>query len=250
MVHIQIISDLHIEQLIDDFIDPLNFFTPNADLLIMAGDIGSIYRYNQLYHFLEKVANMFTYVLYVPGNWEYYMLPNYTPLTINELNNRLNSLSVIKNLYILNTSSIIIDNVCFVGCTLWSDLKISLPHYIVKIFKMNTSFYSYKHSKDKNFITDMTNYCKENNIKMVVITHHCPSYETLQKWKKKDKFTSLYASNLDYMLDKNLIDTWICGHVHINFDFYSEKGTRVISNQRGKPKDKITDYNKNLTIQV
>ena len=33
MVHIQIISDLHIEQLIDDFIDPLNFFTPNADLL-------------------------------------------------------------------------------------------------------------------------------------------------------------------------------------------------------------------------
>ena len=45
-------------------------------------------------------------------------------------------------------------------------ILVGVEIYIVKIFKMNTSFYSYKHSKDKNFITDMTNYCKENNIKM------------------------------------------------------------------------------------
>ena len=90
MVTIQIVSDIHIEQMSSDNINPQDFIKPVADILVMAGDIGSLYRYKQLYHFLEQTCKLFKYVLYVPGNWEYYMLPNYLPLNFNELTNRLN----------------------------------------------------------------------------------------------------------------------------------------------------------------
>ena len=61
-------------------------------------------------------------------------------------------------------------------------------------------------------------------------------------------FQSLYATDLEYLLDKNKVHTWICGHVHKNFDFVSEKGTRVLGNQKGKPKDRIRDYNREFVI--
>ena len=70
---------------------------------------------------------------------------------------------------------------------------------------------------------------------------------------KRDKYISLYTSDLDYLLDTNKINTWICGHIHSNFDFIhnqKQNGTRIVGNQKGKPKDKITDYLKNFVIKI
>ena len=44
MTSIQIASDLHIEFKNDDVPDPLNYITPTANILILAGDIGSLYK--------------------------------------------------------------------------------------------------------------------------------------------------------------------------------------------------------------
>ena len=69
--------------------------------------------------------------------------------------------------------------------------------------------------------------------------------------KKRDKYISLYTSNLDYLLETNKIHTWICGHIHTNFDYkHNQVGTRVVGNQKGKPKDKIIDYLKNFVMQI
>jgi hypothetical protein len=57
-------------------------------------------------------------------------------------------------------------------------------------------------------------------------------------------------SDLDYLLNFNKINTWICGHVHKNFDFISDEGTRIIGNQKGKPKDKIIDFIKNCIVKI
>ena len=85
---------------------------------------------------------------------------------------------------------------------------------------------------------------------MVVVTHYCPTYKVLNDFKKLDKYSSLYTNNLDYLLDSNNINTWICGHIHKNFDFYTEKGTRVVGNQLGKPKDNIMDYSKEFVVKI
>ena len=56
MTSIQISSDLHIECVNDDNIDPLQYITPSADILILAGDIGSLYKIKQLKNFIKQLS--------------------------------------------------------------------------------------------------------------------------------------------------------------------------------------------------
>lgn len=251
MVKFQIISDLHIEYNNDKIPDPLSLVKPCADILILAGDIGSLYKYEQLKIFISRLSEYFKLLLYIPGNHEYYTQKNYNKLYFNNLNERLNMLEKdIENLYILNTNSIQIEDVCIVGCTLWSNAETTIPKFIVRIYGMNNYMYSYKYNTDLNYIKKMIKYCSEKNLKLLVVTHHCPSYSLLKDVKKKDKYVSLYASNLDYLLDKNNVHTWISGHIHHNFDTFSKDGTRLVSNQRGKPKDNIKNYKKDFFIEI
>ena len=251
MTKFQIVSDLHIEYKNNNVPDPLDLITPSAEILILAGDIGSFYKINQLYEFLDKICKYFKYVLYVPGNQEYYTFDDYKPMSMSFLINRLYEIeNSIHNLYVLNKSSIIIDNVCIVGCTLWSKPDIKLPKYIVRIHGINNDIYEKKHEEDVKYIEKMCNYAKNNNLKLLVVTHYCPTYRVLDGYFKKDKFSSLYTTNLEYLLSISKIHTWICGHVHNNFDFISNDGTRVVGNQKGKPKDKIDNFSKNFTIKI
>jgi hypothetical protein len=52
------------------------------------------------------------------------------------------------------------------------------------------------------------------------------------------------------MLKKENINTWICGHIHQNFDFITHGGTRLVGNQYGKPRDNVTDYDKEFSISL
>ena len=256
MLEYQIVSDLHIEYRNNEIPDPLTLITPESDILILAGDIGSLYKINQLQGFLEKLCVYFKTVLYVPGNHEFYMVPDdtYEPLSIEELYSKLTSLeNNISNLYILNQSSVIINNICISGCTLWSKPEIKLPKFIVRIFGMNNYIYEKKFNSDLLYIKNMINYCQNNDLKLVVVTHHCPTYEVLKynnSRKNNDKFISLYVTNLDYLLDSSKIHKWICGHIHKNFDFITNGGTRIVGNQKGKPRDNINDFSKNYVIKI
>lgn len=263
-LNIQIVSDLHIEYKNNDIPDPLKYINPVSKILILAGDIGSLYKIDQLKGFLKKLCIHFEMVLYVPGNHEYYMQHdmNCNPMSMEDLNERLHSLEDdIENLYILNRKSIIIDDICISGCTLWTKTAVKIPKFIVRIHGLNTNMYNILHHNDLKYINSMVDYCAKKSLKLVVITHHCPSYDIMdnthkiildgkENIKKKDKFVSLYFSNLNHLLYKNKIHTWICGHIHQNFDFITNNGTRLVGNQYGKPKDNIDDYSKEFVVKI
>jgi predicted phosphohydrolase len=251
MTKFQIVSDLHIEYKNNKFHDPLDLITPVAPILIMAGDIGNFYKYEQLKDYMEKVCEMFDAVIYVPGNSEYYQVVDQKPLSMKILFERMLKINEnIKNLHILNRDSVRINNVCITGCTLWSKPEVTLPKFIVRIKDMYTSKYANLHNKDKKYIKKMIKYCNSRDLKLLVVTHHCPSFQVIPVKKDSDKYISLYASNMDYMLDNKYIHTWIAGHIHINFDLITENGTRLVGNQYGKPKDNIKDFKKNMVIDV
>jgi hypothetical protein len=251
MLNLQIASDLHIEYKNNDIPDPLDNITPNAEILVLAGDIGSLYKINQLEGFLKRVCEYFKTVIYVPGNQEFYIVPEIEPVSMNQLTIRLYEIeNNIENLYILNQSSLIIDDICITGCTLWSDLKVKIPKFIVRIHGINNIIYEKKFENDVKYIKKMINYSQANNLKFVAITHYCPTYKVLKDSNKRDKYVSLYTSELDYLLTNDQVHTWICGHVHKNFDFNTENGTRVVGNQLGKPKDNIKDYSKKFIVKI
>jgi predicted phosphodiesterase len=56
MTSFQIVSDLHIEYKNNEIPDPLTLITPTSEILILAGDIGSLYKIKQLQGFLEKLC--------------------------------------------------------------------------------------------------------------------------------------------------------------------------------------------------
>jgi predicted phosphodiesterase len=253
MTKFQIVSDLHIEYKNDEIPDPLTLITPSSDILILAGDIGSLYKYEQIEGFLKKLCIHFKTVLYIPGNHEFYMVPNslYKPLPFSDLVNRLFMLEKsIDNLFILNQSSVIINNICITGCTLWSKAEVNIPHFIVRINGMTNQLYEQKYLNDLKYIEKMINYCKSNKLQMVVVSHHCPSYSVLSERRVNDEYVSLYVSKLDHLLTSNNVHTWVAGHTHRNFDFITNGGTRLVSNQKGKPRDNVRDFSKSFVIQV
>ena len=253
MVKFQIASDLHIEFCNEHYVVASDYITPSADVLILAGDIGNLYKYNQLERFLQDVSNMFQYVLYIPGNHEYYRVNGLPEVSMNELNERLLELeNGIVNLYILNRKSVVIDDVCIAGCTLWTDpLVETIPHYIVRIKNMNkVHIYKNAHQKDLRFVDRTIKYCMVEKQKLLMVTHHCPTYMVTKGKKDNDPYVSLYATDLESRLRGDHVHTWVCGHVHKNFDFISTQGTRVVGNQRGKPRDNLTDYRSNMVIEV
>jgi len=247
----QIASDLHIEYKNKDVPNPLNFIKPVADVLILAGDIGSLYKTEQLTLFLKQLCPHFKIVLYVPGNHEYYTSPEIKSERIHVLVDRLYKIEKeIDNLYILNQTSVRIGDVCISGCTLWSNPEISIPKYIVRVHGMNTRIYKERFESELLYINKMIKYCQKNTLKLLVVTHHCPTYDVLKETKKREKILSFYASHLDHLLDSQKVNTWVCGHIHKNFDYVTERGTRLVSNQKGKPNDKITDFVRDFTISM
>ena len=252
MTNFQIVSDLHIEYRTNEVPDPLTLITPSADILILAGDIGSFYQYNQLKTFLINLCPHFKVVIYVPGNHEYYTMKGYHSQKMKVLlQNFVQMEQSINNLYVLSRSSVQIDDVCIVGCTLWSDPDTVVPKFIVRVPDMNTRVYKQRYESDLGYIKKMIKYCQKKDKKLMVVTHHCPTYSVITSKKKlKDKYISLYASHLDHLLTSEKVHTWVAGHIHHNFDLITEGGTHLVGNQRGKPKDKITDYNKSMVITV
>jgi Icc-related predicted phosphoesterase len=250
-VEFQIVSDLHIEVDVSDSLDPLSFITPTANTLILAGDIGSLYRFRQLRNFFDCLCTHFITVVYVPGNHEYYRRDNILPLKFSVLNKRLKSLgSRINNLYVCEKSWVNVGNVCIVGATLWSRATVPIPKYLVRIKGMSDAKYKSEFENAVRYIEQMATYCMTEGLRLMVVTHYPPTLSVLKEARKRKRFESLYASDLEHLLLVDKIPTWVCGHVHNNFDFISVGGTRVVSNQKGKPKDRITDYSKTFIIKL
>lgn len=265
MVLFQVASDLHIEYNDADKmdIDISKYIIPSADILILAGDIGNLYNVRQLNNFLVQVCKLFKFVVYVPGNHEYYYdtynlqekdgkvfrtVNRIRQVGFEDLTIRLHTMIKIHNLFILNRMSIIIEDVLICGATLWSDCKTtSIPRHIVRINRVN-DIYKVLYENDLDFINKSIEQSKMYGHKLLVVTHHCPTFKVYKKLPK-DKYISLYATDLEHLMGSDNIHTWVCGHVHSNFDF-KINGTRIVGNQFGKPKDKIADYSKTFVIEV
>ena len=200
---------------------------------------------------MKKLSENFIYIIYVLGNNEYYYSGDPEKKNMDELFQTAKKLETeIKNLHILDRSCIIINDVCIIGCTLWSYTS-EVPNFIVRIHEMNVCKYNKMHTEDLKYIKKMINYCKNKQLKCFVVTHHPPTFD-VSFYKKKDnyRYKSLYGNNMDYLLSSEYVNTWLCGHVHVNFDYTTPGGTRLVSNQKGKVKDNITDFSKNKIISL
>ncbi len=214
---IRYISDVHLE-----FYNPnkMNKFVklikPGLDeVLILAGDIGNPYSENYDI-FMNYVDNNFKKIFVIAGNHEFYK----NNKTIEETNEYLmNYFKKFNNITFLNNTIEKYEEKYFIGTILWS--KITKTEYEINDTKMikdlNINVYNNLNKSCIDFLEDSIN--KINDEDIIIITHHLPSYDLIDKKYKIgsiDNYNEWFYSDLNYIINenKNKIKCWFYGHTH------------------------------------
>jgi len=193
--------------------------------------------------YLGELAERFAAVIYVLGNHEHYR--ENIDKTANKLKELIEEDSI-HNVFILEDEFVVFNGVKFIGSTLWSDynkgdyFSINACKSHMNDFKQIKMGENYKqihpldiidiHNRSKEYIDQQA----KGNDKVVVITHHAPSYESVHtKYLRYNDINGAYASDLTDIMNKNRnIKYWFHGHMHdgVNYAVYD---TQVISNPYG-----------------
>ena len=236
-------SDIHLE--FGGLAPPAN----DADIVVAAGDIGPDL---QGLEWLKKINKP---VIYVAGNHEFYGCDHLTVLQ------RIQSNAQQSQVHFLENSSLVIQDVRFIGCTLWTDLFVEGDEKVVVLdqslndFKQitlgdqsfNPMAYSMIHKYSKQWLEQEL--AKDFKGKTVVISHHAP---TQWSWNRAPNAIKklAYCNDLKYLMHEYPIDVWFHGHIH-NLANYRIAGTRILSNPRGYSGRKlVADFDLNRIVDI
>lgn len=260
-VRVAVCSDLHLEF---GQIELKN--TDHADVLVLSGDIlvaedlnrhpgdagpyaplqshryinSTIYR-----DFLDNVNYEFPNVVYVAGNHEFYDCKWNKTLEVLR-----KTMENYKNIYFLENDVLKVDDVTFIGATLWTDMNNHDPLTLHAVRDMMNDYrqithdgdgYYHKlkpmhtvnrHLRSKQYINSVVE--GKHDDKFVVCTHHAPSRQSIPpEYRGQHLMNGAYASNLEeFILDRPQIKLWTHGHTHDEWD-YMIGDTRVFCNPRG-----------------
>ena len=239
---IQYVSDIHLE-FHKNMYPKIKAVAP---ILCLAGDIGypnmSNYK-NFLTHLNSNHA--FQKIFLIAGNHEYYNQNQ----SIEETNSCIQKIvHDLPKISFLNNKSEFYDGYLFVGSTLWSkvhesDRKIN---DFFRIQGMNIDKYNSLHNTALSFFKKEIN--ENRDKKIVVLTHHLPSYSLIhEKYKHYSEYNQYFASSCDELITSPIV-TWIYGHTH-----HSSKsvinGVQVVCNPIGYQREnKVVDFEKFIYI--
>lgn len=270
---IQVVSDLHLE--FSETTIPNN----NADVLVLSGDIllahdlhqwppghhdTSSRRYisaTRFRNFLQQVSKDFPAVIYVAGNHEFYHGSWTKTHTILR-----NECSQFSNIFYLEKECKVINDVTFVGGTLWTDMNKGDPRTCNAIRGMMNDF-SIIRNDLKGYIPLSPNTVAERHKetldfiqltidqnptgKFVVVGHHAPSALSIaDQYKDRYLMNGGYCSDLTNFIEKNTqICLWTHGHTHTVFD-YKIGSTRIVCNPRGYTPYEDTNWNPATIFEI
>jgi Icc-related predicted phosphoesterase len=268
---IALASDVHLE-----FGDINLQNTENADVLILSGDIcvasdlgkpdphnfmeGA--RSNRIADFFKRCSFQFPHVVYVMGNHEHYH--GDFAKSANIIKSMLAS-HMLSNVYFLDKETKVINDVTFIGGTLWTDMNkedgLTLRHIAQMMNDFRTvensnreaTYRTFDENDNVKFRTRPARFSPEDavedhkkmleyirimiegkNDKFVVVGHHAPSKQsTHPRYKNEEVMNGAYSSDLsEFILDHPQIKLWTHGHTHEDFD-YMIGSTRIVCNPRG-----------------
>lgn len=248
-MHIQLLSDLHLEAQPRWQPTP----APGADVLVLAGDIGS-YQTGSLLADTDFGLARFsprhgwpTPVIYVPGNHEY------DGLDFDETHQRLQEVCARLELIWLERESIDLMGVQFIGTTLWTDFDalaaqvrparaVTARH---KAFRA-ANYYLSKTGGTRSGAPLLAEGVRELGLACqawlrealakpcegprVVVTHFAPSLRSADPRYGLIPGTAGFCNALDDWLPS--ADLWLHGHLHAPSD-YVHLGCRVVANPLG-----------------
>lgn len=247
---LQLLSDLHLE------VHPRlqASAAAGADLLVLAGDIGSYQAGSRL---IEPDFGLSRFsprngwptpVLYVPGNHEY------DNADFDATHERLRALCEALDIQWLERESRVIDGVRFIGTTLWADFDALIEpgdgmtetlrkrgkamraanFYLEKAATMRAGELFLADALREHSLTCqawLRNALAQNfDGPTVAITHFAPTLASADPRYGLSPGTAGFCNSLDELLPR--ADLWLHGHLHHAFD-YVKDGCRIVANPLG-----------------
>lgn len=282
---IKLVSDLHLE-----FSDINIQNDQDYDVLILGGDImiaqdlhdhiaadfnpysaGSFTdltrkqeRVQRFRDFFKRCSFQFPHVIYIMGNHEFYHGKFYAAIDYMR-----EECAKYPNVYMLEQDMKIIDDVVFVGGTLWTDMNDRDPLTMNAIkdlmndfriirndkreyAKMSALDVAIRHDKTLGYIKLIVQEHKDK--RCVVVGHHAPSFKSVsEQYASQTLMNGGYASDLsEFIMDHPQIKLWTHGHMHQPFDYVIGE-TRIVCNPRGYENDGYSEnsgWNPNIVIEV
>lgn len=243
-----------------------------ADVLILGGDImlaekllkpeselGLRFR-----NFLKRCSSQFPHVIYIAGNHEFY--GGYFHKSLDQL--RM-ACGVHDNIYFLERDTKIIDDVVFVGGTLWTDMNKFDPLTLYAVRDMMTDYRAITNDHNGFIKLKPADTCERHrrtlqyieltvkehaDKRVIVVSHHTPSFQSCHEQYSNDYIMNgAYHSDLtDIILNNPQIRLWTCGHTH-NAHWYYIGDTMVACNPRGYENStyrETTGWDKNFIINL
>jgi predicted phosphodiesterase len=240
---LHILADLHME--FGSFEMP----DTDADVVILAGDTHVGVKGIEWANAIGKP------VIYVAGNHEYY------GSGLWELNVRMRDMAC-PNVYFLENNEVTIEGVRFLGATLWTDFQLfgTFAQSMMVAGDMMNDYRQIwygpagqnlrarntltRHKQSREWLTESL----DRNFPgpTVVVTHHSPSALSADPRYRDDALAPAFSSDVGELMGKAPL--WVHGHTHHCVD-YELGGTRVLSNQRGYPRENTT-FDPGLVITV
>lgn len=234
MALVRIFSDLHLEFGLGPIKKCVDICSANrTKYTILAGDITNFKQREQnLTKLVSEIKPFTDKIIYILGNHEYYELGQ---TKASDVKNIYRNLSKKLNIDFLENDSLETEDFVFYGATLWSKLNDETFKRMNDQFSFNSIhevLNIHEESKEKlsNFVDSYTRTDK----KLVVITHHMPSFKLINKeYEKFANFHSGFASELDHLI-KYPVSYWIFGHTHKPNNCVMN-GVKILCNPHGYP---------------
>jgi hypothetical protein len=265
---LQLLSDLHLESHPRFEAAPV----PGADLLVLAGDIGSYQEGSRLSEpdfGLSRFSPRHgwpTPVLYVPGNHEY------DNADFDQTHARLRALCDSLDIAWLERETLVIGGVRFVGTTLWADFDalVASTDGLADALKKRgkamraANFYLEKAATVRHGEPFLAGPLREHSLicqawlrsalaqsfdgPTVAVTHFAPSLASADPRYGLTPGTAGFCNSLDALLPHAQL--WLHGHLHCPFD-YVKDGCRVVANPLGyRGKGEQEGFRPDLLIEV
>jgi Icc-related predicted phosphoesterase len=238
-----IYSDLHNE--FEPFVPDLHFCSL-ADVIVLAGDIDLNHQGVDWAKALSASLGDKPTIM-VAGNHEFY--GGHFDQTLAEMREAAKG----SNVHVLENDTLIIEDVRFLGCSLWTDFKLygdgtpmlkavedarqGITDFRRIAFSRGNEIERRLQPLDTVERHQQSRTWLESQLALsfagptVVVTHHAPSEQSIAPIYQGDALSPVFASNLEDLMGPH-VALWVHGHVHDSFD-YEVNGTRVICNPRG-----------------
>jgi len=248
-MRVHILSDLHLE------FAPFQPNKVNADVIVLAGDVHT--GTNGIKWILQTFPDR--PVIYVLGNHEFY------GQKIQKLISNIKEIAHGTNVHVLENDRIEIGNTVFLGATLWTDFRLfgdpivsgAVAQAGMNDFRRIRLLPTYRrflpkdaravHAQSLEWLGQQMHDARGR--KIVAVTHHAPSPQSVPPQLEGDPLNAAFASQLDQFIANCGATLWIHGHIHHHSD-YPVGGTRVVANPRGYPTEPQIGFDPSFVVEV